>query len=258
MSLKLSKIKDGKVEFGRDHTRSFIRANGLKFREVDIESGSPKELQRRVARNIEDAGYNIVEDGMEAQKGGWGESIGDISGRIIAHRDEQVQHALRFTTSPYQSLGFLGMLAMILICFIGFFGENGPSSLVIGISAFGFIACFSMVRFQQNHLASVYTSAVLRIRTEGEAIETRTDEEAAGKRVARTLVSARMSVAMNVELLMAFNPSEVPSQFFNSVISDAMPFLTEDGKNRLDILRQRATDDLSETAERIGRFSQVQ
>jgi hypothetical protein len=260
VALKLAELKDGRVEFARDYTRSFIRANGLKFREVDIESGSPKGLQRRLARNIEDAGYNIIEDGMDAQKGGWGDSVGDISGRIIAHRDEQVQHALRFPAYPYAPLllgtlpiggaGFVGLMMMM----------NAPSLfpfLMVTASVVAGIGCIALGSIEKQQHAGVYTSTVLRIRTEGEAMETRTDEESGGKRVIRSMVSARMSVAMNVELLLAVNLGQVPSQFRTAVAIDASPFLADDGKKQLDSLRQRAADDLSEIADRVGRFSQV-
>lgn len=258
MTIKLSKLKNGSVDFPRDYTRSYIRANGLRFREVDIETGSPKELQRRLARNIEDAGYSIVEDGIDAQKGGWGESVGDISGRLIGHRDEKVEHAMTFSTTPYKNVGYVGFSIAALIGIVSLEAcgaDEGGLWIIVALVAA--IASLAAGNIKQQNYASIYASTVLRVRTDGEATETRTDEQADGKRVGRTLVSARMALAMNVEVVLAVNLSQVPAAFSQAVLADATPFLTDEGGKALTLLTQRATGDLTDIAERIERFSQV-
>ena len=269
MPLALSPLQSGQVPLNRNWSRAMMRSAGLKFHEMDIESGSPKEFQRKTARVVADMGFEIVDDKMNASVDAMGVGVGDVAGEIIAHRDERIDGAITWSVRPYTVVGvvltvvFVMMAGGLASCFgMGaFVDDSGFSAFMFLICGVGVVVSFlplCLALITRVHSEPVIVSTVLRVRTEGEAYSSRSDEEAAaGRRMQRAQVTARLSVAMTTEVQGAFDVHRVPGDLANALRRDAEHALTRDAFQRFERAKLRSVSELSELADRIAKFSQV-
>ena len=270
MELKLVTLQDGQVKVDGNASRALMRSAGLKFQEVDIETGSPREFQRKFATAVQDAGYAIVEDTINMNKGAIGAGVGDVKCVLVARRDEEEPAALRFRSRPYTVTGIiLGTVLLAMTCLIfvcGFtslaFDESGTTGalitlLSVGVGLLGLLS-FGLPLIRKTDLAPMTRTTVLRVRAEGEAYETMTEMEvAAGRQVKRALITARLAVAISTEVVFAFDPKRVPSRHMEALRTDATMFVTAEGARGIEGARQRAVAEMGEFADRIRKLSEV-
>ncbi len=270
MTLRLATLREGQVQVGLDASRTLMRSSGLKFQEIDIESGSPREFHRKFARVVADAGYQIPVDTINTRTGAIGSGVGDVAGTIVAHRDEDLPNALRFLDRPYTVAGIvLGLVLLIMALmalFCGFMSlapdDSGTTFVLLlgvcGACSIVGVLSFGLAFFRRRRFADVVASTILRVRTEGEAYETRTEMEVvAGRQVHRARITARLSVALSIEVVVAFDQRKVPAGHSGLLQSDATRYLTSDAARRTEVARQRAVAELDEFADRISKFSEV-
>ena len=270
MAVKLATLRDGQVQVDGNASRALMRSAGLKFQEVDIETGSPREFQRRFATAVQDGGYTIVEDTINMNKGAIGSGVGDVQCVIVARRDDAVPGALRFRSRPYTVAGIvLGTVLLAMTCLIFVCGftslaldESGTAGILItligiGLGLMGLLA-FGLPLIRKTVLAPMARTTVLRVRAEGEAYETMTETEVgAGKQVKRALITARLAVAISTEVVFAFDPKRVPSRHMDALRADAKLFLTAEGARGIEDARQRAVAEMGEFADRVRRLAEV-
>lgn len=270
MALKLVTLRDGQVHVEPNASRALMRSVGLKFQEVDVETGSPREFQRKFARSVGDGGYAVLADTINMNMGAVGAGVGDVDCVLVARRDQMIPKALRFTSRPYKVPGIvlgtvlLAMACLVMVCGVTSLAvdDTGTTMLLLVLTCaasglFGLLS-FGLLFIRHSRFVPLTATTILRVRTEGEAYETRTETEvAAGRQVRRALITARLSVAMSSEVVFAFDPKKVPAGHAGALQSDATAFVTPEGARAIEGAHHRAVAEMSEFADRLRKFSEV-